>query len=586
MVCCACFRLAVRIFTLIRESCVSNPFNKGTKETTLSESWYCDLTGSVAIDVADDGRSRCWGPALQIRGALDGDADARSVVAAGVGGAEFAAGPCVLNADVVQCVFASSRSWVGAHGVFEQVANAVFVSIASVGGHLNAGGISTEVGLFPSEDGVNFDGRSDACSAGCVEEGAAVADFEFDGFHNVTAGVRSAGFGEGCGGDDLSVAADISLTSGVSAIDVVTSDVAFGAGGPGHGSAAVVDFSLDVGGSTNGEEAEGWVAHQSDVSALEVVTNLEVSIGGLVHGSLHALTNGAAKSHSVEVEDWAAGPHAGEGNSVGCDHAAEDVVSGIPVAVVAAEMGVEHRVHFASGQAAGGADAFDAAVAAVSDSAADQAGGSVAEEVAVNQVGAAEAGGDGAAARSSEGFTHESEIVIHQSAAGNFSQTSAEVVVLVEVAADQVSFGHWSEGREVGEIDAANAEFHGAWEAALVEFAITWDVAVFDAGGGCVVDAAVGPDAIDVAVETIARPGTFVLWMGIRIDVAAVRNGDVAEEDDALHVASGCVAGDDLALHGGDAVGGGNGELINRPAFTDQVVNEAVDLGGSGADDV
>src|SRR5262245_27936783 len=105
----------------------------------------------------------------------------------------------------------------------------------------------------------------------------------------------------------------------------------------------------------------------------------------------------------------------------------------------------------------------------------------------------------------------------------------------VKVAAHHLHFGS-REGRHIVKVDTAHLQLVVACSIGLVPFTVAGYVVVVGVGRGGVVDDSIIPGVGHAAIIHIGWPCAEVVGVGIGIELATIRHGYVAKNEDSLYI--------------------------------------------------
>ncbi len=227
------------------------------------------------------------------------------------------------------------------------------------------------------------------------------------------------------------------------------------------------------------------------------------------------------------------------------EHRTQEVVLVVPVAIVAPEGHVEHTVEVARRQVLGrgyvvrtvvGEDAVHGLLQATSGTIGPEIALVVHQRVEGRAVLVREGDvrrtyerRDGADAPCGHWVTGILEVVEHDTAHLRAEPLDLETVGLVQVGPGQFQFTE-AEGRHVVQVDPADLQLGGGRQIALIELAVAGHVAILHALCRSVVHGIVRPVARNIGIVRIRRPGTLMLRMPVRVDIATVWHGHMAQQ--------------------------------------------------------
>ena len=342
-------------------------------------------------------------------------------------------------------------------------------------------------------------------------------------------------------------------------------------------------------------QAQGGVAHQAavhaGVGAGLIADAPEAGVMRDESGEAHGFTHAEVVHEAI----GAAAPETGQAEriagGVAGQRRAQQVIVGIPVAEVTAEEAGENRAAGTQAEVGRGADRAGALIAAAAVAIGDKiifaAGISGRKPLAAGGlVDRQPDGGEGPApAADGEGLAAEvPEPVADQAAArdGGIGALLVTVVVgLAQVAPQQEKLGGGGGGGSghAVQVDAPDHQFRGAGQVVLIKLAVAGDVVVGRSRGAGVVHGGVGPEAVHVGIIAVGGPGTDVVAMPVRRDVAGVGDRHMTQQVDHLDLRGvGGVGRLDQRFDGGGCAGARRGKGLHGPAVGGEVGRELRDL--------
>ncbi len=312
---------------------------------------------------------------------------------------------------------------------------------------------------------------------------------------------------------------------------------------------------------------------------------------GVVHGRQGAVPDVVAHAHVVEEPAGNTRPHVGQCLAAG-ERCLEEVVPGVPIPEVAPERHVEHAAMRRIGRILGGAAhvarqvpasataGVGPEVALVVDVGAERG----AEGVEVGEVLRTDERTDAAVAAGGELLGVLGEVVEHATAELRNEGAGLELVGLVEVERQLLRLVHAGEVVEIPHLQhvhAAHLQLQGAGEVALVETTIAGRVVVAPVGAAGVVHGVVRPVAVHIAVVAVGGPGAHVVAVAVRIQVARLRHGDLADDVDRLQVGRvGIVVGLHLGTHCAGREAAAEVAALHDPPIGAEVLLQRIELIG------
>ncbi len=354
--------------------------------------------------------------------------------------------------------------------------------------------------------------------------------------------------------------------------------------------------------------AQGRVTHERHMNLARAVVHLVLVEPGVVLREAGAVTDVLAQSHVMEKPVGTAGPDTGQSVVTGCEDGAHDVVLRIPVPEPAPEEhgedGLDVRLDQIRGidvvEVARSAQPADAEVTARTTSVGPQiivggerggpdAPGIIEGGIQVQDVRSTEEWREVPVTTRGKGLTIAgAKVVAHDAATLRGGDLVTKVVILDQILAQQFELGRKRRRTAPGlapgkirQVHPTDLQFDGRRWRGLVKLAVSRHIAIPRSGRTAVVDTAVGPGSVHVAVILIGRPGTPMLGtVTVGNDVARVGHGHMPEQEHGLRIDRVVVViRPDQVLHTGGSGVARHIMAEHHPAVTGQIPLEAGQFG-------